>query len=476
MNNVRQVVRGALWMLIGLAGWASAATAQTPEEQKAFDRLIRMKKYISEVMNDGMAPGERTTVFTVLLPGIGIHEKRDGSDADASAAMPAWVLNTLPSTDLTGNTSTANITEWYRKALFASEPKDANALAKAEEDSKKVEDIDLELGKWVEPYVARRLDYINAHAEYREARIKFGDSATATFKADGLRKNSMELWKTQGFKVKYENKSLERNRLLLGGIEPWLLWQKRFVTGVGDIDAPDIDADFAVKVYPEYKNWTQGPGWMEMSFGAGRLKTYAVNRTTSGAASGEFSILGIGGGGAGNYNRTSAVSQDASESMSLTMKVKRVLIARAWGDPEVFRSPNWRWKDPMARGVAQNMISEGRFDKTKGSFIGRKPLYPTSLLLAKDIEITAKFSKEDKENINTSLSANTKGGFLFFRTRASASSNVTTALVEKADGHATLKIPDAQIIGYFCEILPVCPAPDPKVKEANLDNLKPDDL
>jgi len=467
-----------LGLVIGvfIASFPTLARAQTAEETKAYETLMRVKMYISDILNNGVAPGERGTVFAAVIPGIGIHEKRDGTDAASTVTMPFWVLNTLPSTDLTGNTSAANISEMYRRALFDGEPKNPKTLANQEADAKKVEDIDKSLKPYIDAYLKGRTDYITAMGEVRQAQITRGVSSPEYVEANTAAKNAMEVWRVIGGKKKYENIVADRNKLLLSGSEPWLLWRQRFANAIGDIESPDPDTDFAVRVYPEYPTWSEGPGWMELAFGGEHTRNYQINTSVSGSASGRLSILGIGGGGSGNYARSSTISEAASESMSFKMKVKRVLVHRAWGDPEVFRSPNWHWKTPEMRDNPLNMISQGKYDKDKQAFLGLMPLYPTSIILAKDIEITAKFSKEDRENITKSISGSAKAGFWFFRTRASGSSTTTTSLEEKGNGFASLKIPDPQIIGYICEILPPCPSPGGANKDTDLGGLKPVEL
>jgi hypothetical protein len=157
--------------------------------------------------------------------------------------------------------------------------------------------------------------------------------------------------------------------------------------------------------------------------------------------------------------------------MSFKMEVKRVLIYRSWGDPLVFRSPNWKWTSPAMQADPNSMISQGKYDAAKGAFLGLMPLYPTSIILCRNVEITANFSKEDKDFFTKTISGSAKGGFLCFRAKASATSTTTSTIVDKGDGTATIKIPDPQIIGYICEVLPVTPAPDKTVKEADLGGL-----
>jgi len=203
-----------------------------------------------------------------------------------------------------------------------------------------------------------------------------------------------------------------------------------------------------------------------------RSDNYKSNRTFSRSGGGGSSILGLGSSASGIYTRTSLLSKEATESLSVTLSVKRVLINRPWADAAALRSPNWQWKDEAAR----NIISAGRFDQERSEFVGEMPLYPTTLVVARDVEIKAKFSETDLENIKAVWLARGTSGLWFFNLGGSASGNRELDVTRNKDGTSSFKIPDPQIIGYMCEILPACPSPDGKRQVPDLGGLKPSEF
>jgi hypothetical protein len=378
----------------------------------------------------------------------------------------------LPSTDLTGNTASTNITEIYRKVLFASDLKDPKTLEKLKEDAKKSEDIDAQMAPLVDSYISKKTAFDDAEAELSAANMLHGPSSPETLKARKKKENALLLWQTMGDKKKLENLRLDSAKLVLGGAEPWLLWQERYRAAAGNLENPNIDDDFGVAVYPAYKNWTENSGWTTLAFGGSHLHTYDVKKSFSGSGSAGASFLGFGARASGNYSKTHDISGSAFDSMSFSMEVKRVLIYRSWGDPLVFRSPNWKWSDAAMQKDPNSMISQGKYDATKGAFLGLMPLYPTSIILCRNVEITAKFTKEDKDYFTETISGSAKGGFFLWRAKANATKTTTSTITDKGDGFATIKIPDPQIIGYICEVLPESPAQDKTVTEADRGGLE----
>jgi hypothetical protein len=450
---------------------SSTALGQTAEEKKAFDTLMRFKQLISEVINGKTNPGNKSTVFAMVMPGIGIHEKRDGSD-DSSATMPAWVLNTLPSTDLTGNTASTNITEIYRKVLFATDLKDPKTLDQLQKDEAAAQVLSDQLAPFDEAYWTHAKKYMEAVDALNTALKFHGPSSSEAKKAEFDKKHALGLWTSQGKKIAREKISGDIFKLVNGGAEPWLLWRKRYEAAAGDTSSPDIDQNFGVAVYPAYKFWTENSGWTTLAFGGSHLHTYDVKKSFSGSGSAGASFLGFGARASGNYSKTHDISGSAFDSMSFSMEVKRVLIYRSWGDPLVFRSPNWKWSDAAMQKDPNSMISQGKYDATKGAFLGLMPLHPTSIILCRNVEITAKFTKEDKDYFTETISGSAKGGFFLWRAKANATKTTTSTITDKGDGFATIKIPEPQIIGYICEVLPESPAQDKTVTEADRGGLE----
>lgn len=89
------------------------------------------------------------------------------------------------------------------------------------------------------------------------------------------------------------------------------------------------------------------------------------------------------------------------------------------------------------------------------------PEYTTAFLLARNIEL--EFSGLDSNTVSYAMQEHSHseghGGFLFFRASASVSKGKQTSHVQMdrtADG-LSIKIPGAQVIGYYTEVLPIFP-------------------
>ena len=93
------------------------------------------------------------------------------------------------------------------------------------------------------------------------------------------------------------------------------------------------------------------------------------------------------------------------------------------------------------------------------------PEYTTAFLLARDIEL--EFSGLDSKTVSYAMQEQSHyeghGGFLFFHAGVSVSKGKQTSQVtvdRTADG-MRVKIPGAQVIGYYTEVVPIFPANTP---------------
>ena len=89
------------------------------------------------------------------------------------------------------------------------------------------------------------------------------------------------------------------------------------------------------------------------------------------------------------------------------------------------------------------------------------PEYTTGFLLARNIEL--EFKKLDSETVSSFMSEMShtggSGGFLFFHAGASVTKTKQTShvQVQKTASGMKIKIPGAQVIGYYTETLPRFP-------------------
>ena len=123
---------------------------------------------------------------------------------------------------------------------------------------------------------------------------------------------------------------------------------------------------------------------------------------TSVSAEAEASYGGLfySGSVSGGFNKSKGNSSLAykGSDLKITFKVRKVLIQRPWLEPELFRYPTIGIK-----GLNQSAWSSGELDfqKNKGLF----PLLPTAMVVAKDVEISAKsFSSKAIDSFKTMAS------------------------------------------------------------------------
>ena len=110
----------------------------------------------------------------------------------------------------------------------------------------------------------------------------------------------------------------------------------------------------------------------------------------------------------------------------------------------------------------QSLTETQLFDRlTQSSRQYKLPEYATDFLLARNIEL--EFSGVDTETVTSFMSEMThvggSGGFLFFHAGASytKTKQVSHVEVKKTANGMNIKIPGAQLIGYYTEVVPLFP-------------------
>ena len=85
-----------------------------------------------------------------------------------------------------------------------------------------------------------------------------------------------------------------------------------------------------------------------------------------------------------------------ADEISIKCKIAKVSIVRPWFDETLFRSDNWFTN--LKSEDETLYISNGKLDSTNADNV--LPMYPIAFIVARDIEITANFTKEDQEIIS----------------------------------------------------------------------------
>lgn len=142
----------------------------------------------------------------------------------------------------------------------------------------------------------------------------------------------------------------------------------------------------------------------------------------------------------------------ASMDLRVHFEFARVAVRRPWLDPSLFSLGGWA------------MAGRHRHDLSTGSLTGNPgifPLLPSSIILARNLEISATWSRADSSFIRERLGRQdlTFGPFAlagsYRRPRAQASTNTSASF----DG-VNISAPGLQVIGWMSKLVPACPPLD----------------
>jgi hypothetical protein len=204
--------------------------------------------------------------------------------------------------------------------------------------------------------------------------------------------------------------------------------------------------------YPFPANWTSADAagdWSDMTFTSGSLKT-SENSDFESIGSSASGGWGLWSGSAG-FDKTEGHQSMSKETSDLTARFKyaRVTIVRPWLNFLLFGVNGWSTQSyPQVGGLSNG---------TKNQPTALFPLLPTSFVAVRNLEISAKWGKEDMNAIQKSLSTKASFGWGPFSVSGSYSkSSSSKNFASEFDG-TTLSNPGLQIIGWVCSVVPNSP-------------------
>ena len=137
----------------------------------------------------------------------------------------------------------------------------------------------------------------------------------------------------------------------------------------------------------------------------------------------------------------------------------RASIARRWLDPLVFRAHSWRFKD------ASEVISNGGSTVAPGQAgpEALMPLLPTGVLVARNLRLKSNFSHEDMERVEEELKVSGSIGWGPFSLGGSYAETNKSLTEHSSVSEGAIETKETQVIGFFCDALPLCPSPNPQL-------------
>ena len=158
-----------------------------------------------------------------------------------------------------------------------------------------------------------------------------------------------------------------------------------------------------------------------------------------------------------SYTTNQGYAHTEARDFSLQLEVMRVVINRPWLDPLAFRTRNYKFSNYLISDGAR--IDEGQ----NPSATVVMPIYPTAALVARRVKITANFSSSDSSYFDKIVDGSTSVGWgpFSFSGRYHQEEHSRFATGQAASN--TIEQPGAQVVGFFCDVLPRCPDPDPSL-------------
>jgi hypothetical protein len=259
-------------------------------------------------------------------------------------------------------------------------------------------------------------------------------------------------WNTFGFKGQVETAQSTIANLEALNPNPW--WEalrNRYVNAAaGNPFEPST-------TYPGYEWFNGNEGWTEFTF----TQEDVTRQSTSSAVGGGGGVSASWGlwkvSGSAEYSKETRTSSSDTTGISISMDMMRATILRPWLDPLVFRAHTWQWGQGATLHGQQ--ISKGAFVAGEER-AGLMPLLPTGIIVARNLVIEGQFSHEDQTIVQEALRTEASVGWGPFAISGHYSQSNGSA-VSHGNVEATgISNPHPQILGFFCDVLPLCPSPD----------------
>lgn len=259
-------------------------------------------------------------------------------------------------------------------------------------------------------------------------------------------------WSTFGFRGQIETaRSTIANLEALNPNPWWEALRNRFVNAAaGGTFEPST-------THPDYSWFNAEAGWTRFTFTQEDMTRQATSSAVGGGGGFSASWGLWKASASAEYSKETRTSSSDMTGISIAMDMMRATIQRSWLDPLVFRAHTWQWGQGATLHGQQ--ISKGAFVAGEER-AGLMPLLPTGIIVARNLVIEGQFSHEDQTIVQEALRTEASVGWGPFAISGHYSQSNGSA-VSHGNVEATgISNPHPQIIGFFCDVLPLCPSPD----------------
>lgn len=410
------------------------------------------------VLEDALFLGDRLTrsEFSLLMqPGQFISTNLRELDSSEDMAIQAEITNDAIDTSFLYLPLTGTVSQKYFEILeFAALPK--RNLTPSE--IKEVSDIRTWTEQYQSLYETYRDRYFDALDAYETEASSQNPNGSRLRRLAQKRDDALQAWETFGRKQDWQIKQARLNYLLSGNPEVmWNDFKKRMSAHFKT--APRRGDYYQTFLIPSVAEWNSAnTSWGRFEKEINESSTYDYSKSTSWSAggSGSWGLWSARSGGSGS----STYKREIADTSVIIVKFDylRVRIHRPWMIDDVFAHRFWTWK--KASGMGPYLSDGGNLSvdppmRPRGTL----PFLSKSLIVARNVELTANFSHRDATFIQTQLNASASGGWGPISFSGSYSESTSEQTVKASFDGTSLKIPQPQIIGFSGKLLPRSPNP-----------------
>ena len=306
-------------------------------------------------------------------------------------------------------------------------------------------------------------DYLNALSAYRGLQNNFlarpnDQAAQAAWYSQGpIFKQQLQMkygrWLAGG-KNQVEQAINTIQELGRGSGERWRRMKE-------DLDAADGTTDFSGQKFPFTKFFPSSfwddahkQSWTKFLMSHEEVHTVQDFSSMSWGGGGGFSVGLWSVGASTSYSEQRQDFKSDGQMSTVEVELIRVPIRRSWWDPTIFWDRGWKF-DPQ---ISNLVLSDGKIPPS-----GNLPVYPTALIVARNLKLGINMSSEENSHVATQFSASGSVGWGPFSVRGNYSKTTDHQTHDFVRSAAGLECAGMQIIGFICELLPKSPDPDPRL-------------
>jgi hypothetical protein len=281
-----------------------------------------------------------------------------------------------------------------------------------------------------------------------------GTGPKPTRRMEGDVQTALDNWVAAGKVQQETNLSIIRQLEGRDGSAFWDELNARFAANQRKLTS---GLEFApVTLAPKYKSWFTDAGWTKFSFDQKDMDNQSTSTSigVAGALDGKFGIVTLSG--SGSYQEDKEFIKIQETSLAFKCELMRVTINRNWMNPLVFQSRAWKFaSDAPAAKYSTGGSIENRVLPT-GPFVS----LPTTVILARNVEIIGKFQDTVEERMKREIAAEASLGIGPFSISGSVSYKDRKESIKGTIANNLITIKDTQIIAAISQVLPEVPNPD----------------